>query len=505
MTHNVHTQHEQYLAALDIGSNSFHFVLARHVNQQIQILHAEKYRVQLAQGLDNTFTLSSKAIARGINALEKLATSSQHITPDNFRAVATYTLRQATNAEQFLTAAKRIFPFTIEIISGHEEARLIYQGVAHHRQTNEQQLVIDIGGGSTECIIGQAYQIKTLDSLQLGCVSYQQAFFSDHVISQQAFERAIRSASHQVDSIIKRFANTGWQHAIGTSGTIKAIAKIINAEQEISREITLEDVENLKATLLTFQHFDEIDLPTLKETRRNVLCSGVAILLAIMRCFDIKTLGYCQYALREGVLFEQLENLKHNNVRQRTVESFISRFNIDFHQAENVKSQAVDIYQQVAESWQLTAPIYLELLTFAAQLHELGVDINASSYQKHGKYIIEQADMAGFNQEQQYALAWLVGNQRKKISPYNVTTEYTLTHQTLHKLCVILRFSVLLNQQRYTQADLNLKVNGINNRFEVYLDKQWLIDRPIISTELFYEQQILEAINVTLIVQSNKY
>lgn len=503
MTPSEHVRNATYLAALDIGSNSFHFVLARHVDQHIQILHSEKYRVQLAQGLDKHFTLSSVAIKKGLSALEKLATSTKHIAPENFRAVATYTLRQAKNAEQFLTEAKLVFPFTIEIISGHEEARLIYQGVAHHRQTNEQQLVIDIGGGSTECIIGQAYQIKHLDSLQLGCVSYQKAFFADHIISKQAFEHAIRSASHQIDSIAKRFKKTGWQHVIGTSGTIKAIARIIHVDHDISRSITLDDVENLKNTLLTFQHFDEITLPTLKAARRNVLCSGVAILLALMRGFNIKTINFCQYALREGVLFEQLENLKHNNVRQRTIESFITRFNIDHQHADSVKSQAINLYQQVAKSWKITAPIYLELLTFAAQLHELGIDINASGYHKHGKYIIEQADMAGFNQEQQNALAWLVGNQRKKISPESLTTEYLLTHKALYKLCVLLRFSVLLNQQRYSPENLSLIVNGSDNKFEVFIDKQWLIERPIISTELFYEQQALEVIDIRLLVQSS--
>ncbi|WP_286234805.1 Ppx/GppA phosphatase family protein [Thalassotalea sediminis] len=493
----------EYLAALDIGSNSFHFVLARHIDQNIQILHAEKYRVQLAQGLDEQLNLSEEAMDRGLLALEKLATSTRHIEQDNFRAVATYTLRQAKNADQFLKAASKVFPFTIEIISGHEEARLIYQGVAHHRQTNEQQLIIDIGGGSTECIIGQAHQIKKLDSLNLGCVSYQQAFFADGVITERAFNNAIQSASHQVDSIVKRFKKTGWQHALGTSGTIKAITKIINAENEFNQPISLSEVEQLQKRLLTFKHVADIDLPTLKESRRNVICSGVAVLIAIMRCLEIKELGFCQYALREGVLFEQLDNLQHNNVRQRTVESFITRFNIDTQQAENVRSQALHLYQHVAEPWQVNKPIYHELLKFAAVLHELGIDINTSGYHKHGKYIIEQADMAGFNQEQQFALAWLVGNQRKKITPLNLDDGYMLDHQALHKLCALLRFSVLLNQQRHSEEEQQLSITAKDNVLEATIDKRWLIERPIISTELFYEQQALSAVNITLIIKTS--
>ncbi|MDG1752911.1 MAG: Ppx/GppA family phosphatase, partial [Thalassotalea sp.] len=308
---------EQYLAALDIGSNSFHFVLARQVGEHTQIIHCEKYRVQLAQGLNNKKILSQEAIERGIATLENLAASTQHIDKKNFRAVATFTLRQAKNSGEFIKAAAKVFPFNIEVISGHEEARLIYQGVAHHRQYNVQQLVIDIGGGSTECIIGKQYKVKALDSLDIGCVSYQQQFFPNGIISAKAFKQAISNAKHEIDGIAKRFKKLGWKHVMGTSGTIKALVKIINYQQEIPRAITQKDLNALKKQCLNFKHCDDIAIDGLKESRRSVICAGLAILIAVMEGLEIDSIEYCQYALREGVLYEQLENSQHNNIRLR--------------------------------------------------------------------------------------------------------------------------------------------------------------------------------------------
>lgn len=502
MTQQLADTSSEYRAALDIGSNSFHFVLARQVEEQVQILHAEKYRVQLAQGLDQHNTLSQEAIDRGVATLQNLAISTQHISPDNFRAVATYTLRQANNASAFLKAAENVFPFPIEIISGHEEARLIYQGVAHHRQNNHQQLVIDIGGGSTECIIGQSYDVKRLDSLNMGCVSYQQQFFPQGKITAKAFKEAIRSASHEADTIVKRFNQCGWQHVLGTSGTIKAITSIVNANNDLTKPISLSDVKQLKKQLLTFKNIQDIQLPGLKDSRRSVICSGVSILIAIMQCLDIEEIEYCQYALREGVLFEQAQNMEHNNVRQRTINGLTTRFNVDIQQANIVNSLALKMYQQTETSWQINKKVYKELLSFAATIHELGIDINASGYHKHGQYIIEQADLAGFNQEQQRALAWLVGNQRKKIVPMLIEQSHLLSLELLQKLCALLRLSILVSQQRHQEDDYPITVIAENDKLTLTVCRQWLQERPFIDTELFYEMQQLAKIGITLCVNT---
>jgi exopolyphosphatase / guanosine-5'-triphosphate,3'-diphosphate pyrophosphatase len=493
---------EHYLAALDIGSNSFHFVLARKVGEHIQVIHREKYQVQLAKGLNSDKILSEQAIERGRATLEKLSASIPPINKQNVRVVATYTLRQAKNSGQFIAAAKRSFPFNIEVISGHEEARLIYQGVAHHRQHNELQLVIDIGGGSTECIIGEQYKVKALDSLNIGCVSYQQQFFPDGIISEQAFKQAIHQAKHQVDSIAKRFKRLGWKYVAGTSGTIKAIVKIINIQQQIPHAITLNDLNTLKKQCLKYNHVEELTIDGLKESRRSVICAGLAILIAVMETLNINSLEYCQYALREGVLFELLENSQHNNVRLRTIEDFIQRFNIDKPHAATVEQVAMKILTAIKSPWQLQDDIYQELLSSAIKLHEIGLDINTSGYQKHGQYIIEQTDLPGFNQEQQTALAWLVGNQRKKITPLIKHQWHLLHAETLEKLAVIIRLSVLLNQQRHLDEDYLIAAIATPKTLTLTLKEQWLSERPIIDTELFYEKQSINSLGINLIINA---
>ncbi len=492
-----------YFAALDIGSNSFHYVLARQVGDHLQILHGEKYQVQLAKGLNSDNLLSAEALNRGLSTLEHLATTTTDIAAGNFRAVATFTLRQAKNSAAFLKAARQVFPFDIEVISGHEEARLIYQGVAHYLQNDIQHLVIDIGGGSTECVIGKQDKIKALDSLNMGCVSYQKLFFPNHVISKKAFKQAILNATHEVDAIAKRFKKQSWQHVVGTSGTIKAISKIVNYDNEIQRPFTLTDLLALKQQLLTFSHSDDIQIDGLKEGRKAVICSGVAILIALMDRLEICEIEYCQYALREGVLFEQLENLKHNNVRQRTIANLIERFNIDSLHASHVSGIATRMFSQLSQAWQLVDAIYQELLQSAIQLHEIGLDINASGYHQHGQYILEQADLAGFNQEQQKALAWLVGNQRKKLTLPEADIWYLLCKDKLLKLLIIVRLSVLLSQQRHHDDQFLSQVIANKNKLTLRLNKQWLLERPIIDTELFYEQAILKKCGYRLTIENH--
>jgi exopolyphosphatase/guanosine-5'-triphosphate,3'-diphosphate pyrophosphatase len=494
---------QDYFAALDIGSNSFHFVLARKVGEELQIMHSEKYSVKLAQGFDKDYNLSAEAIYRGVKILGNIASSAEHISKKNFRIVATHSLRQAKNIETFLQDAAKVFPYDIEIISGHEEARLIYQGVAYHSENSTQQLVIDIGGGSTECIIGKEQEIITLASLNVGCVSYSKSFFSDGIITDKAFKKAIRAAKHEIDSFIKRFKKAGWQQAIGTSGTFKNIYKIINDDQALPQPFTLNQLHKLKKQILEHSHYNELKINGLKENRQELICAGVAIAIALMECLDISELDYCQYALREGVLYEQLENLTAgkigNNTRQRCVNNLAIRFNVDQPQVDIIQSVLKVWLRQVENKWALSSPIYTELLMFAVQLHELGIDINPSGYQKHGQYILTHSDLAGFNQEQQQALAWLVGNQRKKIAPLTEFQWYLLKPESLKQLCGLLRLAILLCQQRQNdKSSPTASLDVFGRSLILRIDQHWLFNRPIVDTELFYEQAAMETLGIDL-------
>ena len=502
-TKESNAQQQDYLAALDIGSNSFHFVLARQVEQHLQIIHSEKYRVQLAKGLDTDNKLSSAAIARGISTLENLATSTAQIQPGNFRAVATYTLRQANNAKQFLREACKVFPFDIEIISGHEEARLIYQGVAHNFYSEDKRIVIDIGGGSTECIVGKGHDIKTLASLTMGCVSFQQQFFGDGKVTQAAFKRAINAAKYELDSIVKRFKRASWQNAIGTSGTIKAIYSLVNQNEDLPQGVNVQQLHTLKEQLISFKHVDRIQLPELKDSRKSVICGGLAVLIAIFERLEIARLDYCPYALREGVLFEQLDQKLNNNVRERSVNSLAERFNIDLGHVAQIQQLVNSWWPNIEAGWQVNTSIYKELLLAAIKLHELGIDINPSGYHKHGNYILQHADIAGFNQEQQQALAWLVGSQRKKILPIDENTWYLLKPRNLERLCAILRLAIIVCQQRQIDKNEGINLATESDTITLRVDGQWLLERPIVDTELYFEKKSLEKIGIELKIYSH--
>ncbi len=494
-------QHSQYFAALDIGSNSFHFVLARQVHQQLQIVHSEKYKVKLATGLDKNNILSHEAIMRGIATLTSLCSSTTHLNDRNFRVVATYTLREAKNSAEFLSIAKQVFPFDIEVISGHEEARLIYAGVNYHSASVKQRLVLDIGGGSTECIIGQQDNISALASLTLGCVSYSKSFFASTEITKIQFNQAITAAKQVIEPIVKRYKKLAWQNVIGTSGTIKALYQIVNHHQPIQQPIRLKHLHTIQSQLINCKHLESINIPGLKPGRNGVISAGVAILIALMETLEITEIHYCKYALREGVLFEQLQNINHNDTRQRTINSLTSRFNIDTAQLALVKNYAIDIFSQVSTDWKFTKAIYYELLIAAAHLHEIGFDINSSGYHKHGEYILSKADLAGFNQEQQQALAWLVGNQRKKVAPSSNHHWHLLEPMLLLKLLVILRLSIILSQQRISSADKLPSIIVSKQTMALQFDLAWLSQRPVIDNALVNEQQQLAQhdINLTII------
>jgi len=493
---------ENYLGALDIGSNSFHFVFARVIDSNLQILHSEKYQVKLASGLDSKNHLDQNAIDRAISTLKDIAPLTSKLTPNNFRVVATYTMRKATNAHQLLAEAAQVFPFDIEVISGHEEARLIYQGVAHHTSPNVQRIVIDIGGGSTECVLGKDFDTKYLTSLNIGCVSFYSQFFANGELTQAAFKQAITQAELEAEVHAKRFQRIGWQQTLGTSGTIKAIYNLINANNELPLPITVKQLHKLKDKLIKLGHVDAIDWPNLKENRRKILAPGLAILIGIMEMLKIKQLTYCEYSLREGVLFEQFESLSFQDVRQRTINSLSSRFNIDLEQAGQVKTLAKSMFNQVRDSWKLNAIPYERLLLWSAQLHEIGFDINTSAYHRHGKYILLNADLPGFNVEQQQALAYLVENQRKKAQVPDDSLWYVLKSKSIVRCAIILRLAILLNQQRQLTTSPAFEIHAQGKEIELTFEQGWLEEKAIIRADLENERQHIAALGYQLQIKS---
>lgn len=482
-----------YMAAVDLGSNSFHMVIARIVQGDIQLLHREKQKVQLAEGLNDDLVLSEEAIERGLTVLRQFADTLQPFAPQSVRVIATYTLRRAKNAATFLRRAKTLFPFPIEVISGQEEARFIYQGVAHFEHFDGKRLVMDIGGGSTEFAIGEGSQPLRLASRNMGCVSYAKTHFGAGKISSRRFQRAIVQAEQELEPIVSSFRASGWQQAVGTSGTIKTIRDIVIGLGWSQGPLELTQLLQLKDYLLKFDSCDELQLTGLTEDRKLLICSGLSILIAAFQMLQIEQLVYVDAALREGVLYEMTDRLQHLDIREQSIQSLVQRYAIDQAQAERVKQTALQLLAQVKDSWQLTDEAAL-LLGFAATVYEIGLQINSSGVQKHSAYILQNANLPGFNQEQQQLLACLVRFHRRKIRadeiPYFSLYELPL----VINLLVLLRLAVLLNQKRRDEFLPDLQASARVQSLQLQLPLSWLQQQTVLAADLQQEQKSLKKI-----------
>lgn len=354
---NNSTTKPQEIAAIDLGSNSFHMVIARVVNGALQVLGRLKQRVHLADGLDSNNMLSEEAIERGLACLALFAERLQGFSPDNVCIVGTHTLRQAANAETFLKRAAEVIPYPIEIISGQEEARLIFMGVEHTQPEKGRKLVIDIGGGSTEMVIGEDFEPLLVESRRMGCVSFAQQFFPGGEISKNNFRRARLAAAQKLENLAWQYRIQGWQYALGASGTIKATYEVLVEMGEKDGLITPERLEMLVENVLQFKQFSALSLPGLSEDRQSVFVPGLAILCGVFDALAIKTLRLSDGALREGVLYEMEGRFRHQDIRQRTAKSLADHYNIDREQARRVLETTEQLYTQwLAQNTKLVQP-----------------------------------------------------------------------------------------------------------------------------------------------------
>ncbi|MGL6053611.1 MAG: exopolyphosphatase, partial [Aeromonas salmonicida] len=275
-------------AAVDLGSNSFHMVIARLNEGRMQIVDRIKERVRLAEGMDEQRRMSVEAMGRGLDCLVLFAERLTNIKPDHIRIAGTYTLRRASNAREFVREAATVLNHPIEIISGQEEARLIYQGVAHTQHIEGQVLVVDIGGGSTELIIGEGFDSKALTSRKMGCVSFTQHFFANGKLSEKAFNAAVLETQHQLAPIINQYRKLGWQSCLGSSGSIRTVRDVLQGEGWTDGSITLAGLERLKRELLDHKRVDQLKLAGLTEERQEVFAAAVAILLGLFTSLPIE-------------------------------------------------------------------------------------------------------------------------------------------------------------------------------------------------------------------------
>ena len=488
------------IAAIDLGSNSFHMVVAKVVDQDLQLVSRHKQRVRLASGLDGLFNLDHASMLRGLECLEMFAERLQGFEEGNVRIAGTHTLRQANNAHLFLQRAREVIPFPIEIIPGQEEARLIYQGVTHTQAESGSKLVIDIGGGSTELIVGSGFEPSLLSSKRMGCVSYTEHYFNNAKLSKKNFARAILAAEQKLETIASKYRKKGWDMAFGASGTVKAVREVLFAIGYEDGIITLKRVEKLIDRLCEWDNIDDIKLDGLTNERKPVFAAGVAILCAILKDLKISQLHYSEGALREGLLYEMEDRFKRSDIRMRTTENLAVKHFVDLEHAENVRQQAVLFLNQVRKQLELKENSELfSLLEWSALLHEVGLSISLQGFHKHSAYILKNTNMPGFNQEQQRVLATLARFQRKALKLQEME-QFTLFKQKhVVGLIQVLRLAIVVNGQRNDDSKVTFNLECDGNEWHLTSDTpNWQDENKLLFTDLTSEQEYWHSAGWTL-------
>lgn len=467
---------DELMAAIDIGSNSFHLAIARLDHGEVRKVVSMSEKVQLAAGLDEHNILSAAAARRGLDCLSRFVARLDSVPPERVRIVATNALRQAKNADDFIARANEILPKPIEIIAGREEARLIHLGVSHTNASSDQRLVIDIGGGSTEFIIGKGFKPLLTESLQMGCVAFTKKFFADGQITEKAFSDAIAAARKQVLAINGQYQKTGWTSVIGSSGTIKAVRNVLVSKGWATEQecITYKGIKKLEKLLIDIGDVNNIELEGVKEHRKAVFPAGVAVLRATMKVLGIETLAYSDGALREGVMYDMLGRFASEDVRDRSVLAFIKRYSVDKKQARQVVRTSRHLFRQVQDDLQLTNDDG-DVLRRAAYLHEIGLAISHSNYHRHSAYLLENSDIPGFSQVDQKRMAQLVLNHRRKLKSDRLEQICLLGGNQLVYLCLLLRLAVSAHHSR-SEYDLPLMqlvvIDGSHWQITVSTDKK---------------------------------
>lgn len=500
-----HRHEVREIAAIDLGSNSFHMIVARIVNGSIQILSRLKQKVQLAEGLDENNVLNQAAIDRGVNCLALFAERLQGFDPENVNVVGTYTLRRAVNNEEFLRQAKAVFPYPINIITGKTEAKTIYAGVSHTQPEMGRKLVVDIGGGSTEMIVGENFTPLLAESRHMGCVSFAKRFFPEGVISAENFNQARQTALTKIEDLAFEYRNLGWDVAFGSSGTIKTVYQVIMANIDPNGIITKERIDQLIEQTLQVPHFEDLKLSGLIEERADVFVPGLAILSAVFETFGITQMRYSDGALREGVMYSLEKNFQVTNIRQRTAFGLAEQFNIDQAQAERVYQTAYLLCTQY-QVWQKPdfAEEMREILLWAARLHEVGIVINHKGVQKHSAYILQNMELPGFDKEQQRLLATLVRYQINLFKLTELSKSGRYTDQDILAVVRLLRLAIMLNKPRQATdktEQIQLEIDRTLNLWKLKFAEGYLTHTPLIHNELKAEKRLLNEIGLELTFQ----
>ena len=486
------------LATVDLGSNSFRLLIAK-VGKDGALYPVDQIKetVRLAGGLDQYNNLTKESQLFALEVLSRFSERLVGFNKSQVRVVGTSTLRVAKNANDFIAIANKTLGFKIEIISGNEEARLIYIGAMHSlAHTLDNRLVVDIGGGSTEFIIGSGYQPQIMESVTMGCVSYSNRYFSGGELNEVNFDNAIYAARGKIQTMEHLFADHGWSAAIGTSGTAKTLYELC-VENGFADHITLEGLYKLRKLMIKYKTTKNLTLNGLKEDRRTVIPGGISIMIAIMEELGVTDMTIADGSLREGVMYDLLGRKTNKDLRISTVDSLKKRYLIDDKQAARVADTAIFLCKQLFEENKFE-PNYLKLLQWATELYEIGLSISHNDYHRHGAYILANADMAGFSKPEQSILADLVRTHRGSLGKACVSLSATRKiKMRFYLMMMSFRFSVILNRNRKAlpnDAIMSIKIIAKTD-FELVVDGSWLHQNPLTLYSLNEEIEQWKKVN----------
>ncbi len=489
------------LAAVDLGSNSFHLVVAQVENGRVMVIDKIKDMTRLAAGLDGHNNLGGATVEHALAVLARFGQRLRHIPSHNVRVVGTNTLRKARNRESFMAQAAIAIGHPVEVISGREEARLIYLGVSHTLEDNaERRLVMDIGGGSTELILGRRFEPKVTESLHMGCVAMSQKYFGDGRIRADAFEQARLAAKRELEPIQESLLQHGWDSAIGASGTILATAELIAGLNIGNGHITPANLTALELLLIKRKHVDELDLPGMSKQRAAVFPGGLAILGGLVEALGIKQLQTSDGALREGLLFDMLGRFHDDDIRTNTVADLSRRYHVERDHAQRVRDSALQLLVNVSIDWQLRLQEHEHLLQWASALHEVGLDIAHNQYHKHGGYLLQHMDMPGFSRSEQQRLAFLVRAHRRKFPLEGLATFPPGQATELCKLAILLRIAVVLRRNRSREAPPLIQADVRGSTLRLVFPRGFLQSHPLTALDLREEATNLQSTPYSLVV-----
>ena len=483
----------QSYAAIDLGSNSFHMVIAQLEGQTLRMVDRLREAVRLGSGLDKHKNIKPDTMELALACLGQFEQRLRGIPRENIRIVGTNTLRRAANAGELTGKARKLLNKDIEIISGREEARLIYSAVAHGQPNPEtKRLVIDIGGGSTELIIGTGYQPSVMESVNMGCVSFSNEYFASGEITKSFMQSAILHAELELQPVLRAYKDSGWDEAIGCSGTIKATLKALQEQKLCEDTISRQGLKKLCDIMINAGNFEKLNLSSINANRQKVIVGGIAVLYAVMRALDIEELKVSQVALREGVIYEMIGKSEHEDVQEQTIRQLLMHYRSDEKQYQRIVATAEKLFGAAWKVWKLDPEKDLKMLKQASKLHEIGLSVAHQQYHKHGAYLLQNSDMLGFSRTEQRELALLVRYHRRKLDtrPFEDLGKHRA--EPLLKLLALLRIAVLFHRDRYTHQMPKITMSVKKSEMQIAIPQDWMEDHPLTAVELVEEKAHLK-------------